>query len=117
MALQNQAPTERGNASALPTLSIPGQTAAAQQSVLDAPSSSTSNQEQQDDDERLHTDHQQPALVAAPDRRLLQQPGQDVFSGDLTEEHSTYGQSQSQQPLHQSSHWWQQDRLSSLPGA
>ncbi|KAL0047223.1 hypothetical protein WJX82_010034 [Trebouxia sp. C0006] len=117
MALQNQAPTERGNASALPTLSIPGQTAAAQQSVLDAPSSSTSNQEQQDDDERLYTDHQQPALVAAPDRRLLQQPGQDVFSGDLTEEHSTYGQSQSQQPLHQSSHWWQQDRLSSLPGA
>jgi len=116
MVLQNQAPSECGNASALPRLSIPQQTAAAQQSFLDAPSSSTVTPEQQLD-ERLHTDHQQPALVAAPDRRPLQRPGQDVFSGDLTDEHSTDGQNQAQKPSHQSSHWWQQDRLSSLPEA
>lgn len=116
MALQNQAPSERGNASAPPRSPAHQQAIAAQQSLLEAPSSSTSNQEQQLD-ERLHTDYQQPALVAAPDRRLLQRPGQDLFSGHLTDEHSTYGQSQSQKPPHQSSHWWQQDRLSSLPEA
>ncbi len=112
LALQNQAPTEHGNASA-PPRSIHQQTVAAQQSFLEAPSSSTSNQEQQLD-EQLYTYHQQPGLVAAPDRRLLQRSGQDAFSGDLTDEHNTYGQSQSQKPPHQSSHWWQQDRLSSL---
>jgi len=114
MALQNQAPNESGNPFALPRLSVHQQRAAAQQSLLDPPSSGTSPQEQQLD-ERLRTDHQQPALVAAPDRRPLQRPGHDVFSGDLTGEDSTDGQSQSQKPSHQSSHWWQQDRLNSLP--
>ncbi|DBB01174.1 hypothetical protein WJX77_003342 [Trebouxia sp. C0004] len=116
MALQNQAHDEHGNASAPPRLSSHQQTVASQQSFLDAPSSSTRVPEQQLD-ERLHTGHQQPALVAAPDRRLLQRPGQDVFSGGLTDEHGTAGKNQSQKPSHQSSHWWQQDCLSSLPEA
>ncbi|DBA69721.1 TPA: hypothetical protein ACH3X2_012649 [Trebouxia sp. C0005] len=111
VALQTQAPSERGNASALPRLSIPQQTVAAQQYFLDAPSSSTSNQGQQLD-KRLHIDHQQPALAAAPDRRPLQRPGPGVLSGDLTD-----GQNQFQKASHQSSHWWQQDRLSSMPEA
>lgn len=107
MLLQNQAPSESGNASVLPRFSIPQQTAAAQQSVLDAPSSSTVTQEQQLD-ERLHTDHQQPALVAAPDRHPPQSPG--LSSRDFTD-----GLSQAQKPSHQSSGWWQQHRLSRLP--
>lgn len=97
-----------GSAQQFPRMPVHQQMLAAQQALVDPPDS-TSKQQQQPVAEGRGMGHQQAAPAAAPDRRSLQRPGQDVFKGDLTDGDRQDRQQSHQIPARQALLWQQQD--------